>query len=132
MCFTIFQNEEMPFETMKTRSRESRKIVIFPKGLVHSFGKKLVLFPHFFKKKKQAKQMCFTISQKERNASLGYKKKKFKKSKNCDFSKGVSPWFWPKNGNFSRFLFQQKQARKISFMIFQKEETPLQTIKSRS
>ena len=37
-----------------------------------------------------------------------YKNKKFKKSKNCDFSKGVSPWFWPKIGNFSRFLFQSK------------------------
>ena len=28
-----------------------------------------------------------------KNASLGYKNKKLKKSKNCDFSKAVSPWF---------------------------------------
>ena len=40
-----------------------------------------------------------------RNASLDYKNKKFKKSKNWDFSKAVSPWFWSKIGNFSRFLF---------------------------
>ena len=33
-----------------------------------------------------------------KNACLGYKNKKFKKSKNCNFSKGVSPWFWLKIG----------------------------------
>ena len=38
----------MPFETIKTRSSKSRKVVIFPKGLVHSFGKKLVIFPDFY------------------------------------------------------------------------------------
>ena len=27
---------------------------------------------------------------------LHYKKQKFQKSKNQDFSKGVSPWFWSK------------------------------------
>ena len=29
----------------------------------------------------------------EKNAFLDYKNKKFKKSKNWDFSKGVNPWF---------------------------------------
>ena len=38
-------------------------------------------------------------------AFLGYKKKLFKKSKNGHFSKGVNPWFWPKNGHFSNFFF---------------------------
>ena len=36
---------------------------------------------------------------------VSYKKKKFKKSKNCHFSKGVSPWFWSKIGHFSIFFF---------------------------
>ena len=40
-----------------------------------------------------------------KNAFLGYKNKKFKKSKNWDFSKGVNPWFWTKNGHFSKFVF---------------------------
>ena len=39
------------------------------------------------------------------NAFLGYKNKKFKKSKNGHFCKGVNPWFWPKNGHFSKFFF---------------------------
>ena len=36
---------------------------------------------------------------------LGYKNKKFRKSKNWDFSKGFNPWFWCKNGHFSKFFF---------------------------
>ena len=41
-----------------------------------------------------------------KNAFLGYKNKKFKKWKNCHFSKGVSPWFWSKIGHFSIFFFK--------------------------
>ena len=40
-----------------------------------------------------------------KNAFLGYKNKKFKKSKNWHFSKGVNPSFWSKNGHFSNFFF---------------------------
>ena len=40
-----------------------------------------------------------------KNAFLGYKNKKFKKSKNWHFFKGVNPWFWSKNGLFSNFFF---------------------------
>ena len=40
-----------------------------------------------------------------KNAFLSYKNKKFKKSKNSHFSKGVNPWFWFKNGHFSNFFF---------------------------
>ena len=40
-----------------------------------------------------------------KNAFLGYKNKKFKKSKNGHFFKGVNPWFWSKNDHFSKFFF---------------------------
>jgi len=36
-----------------------------------------------------------------KNAFQGYKNKKFKKSKNWDFSKGVNPWSWSKIGHFA-------------------------------
>ena len=39
------------------------------------------------------------------NACLGYKNKKFKKSKNSHFSTGVNPLFWSKNGHFSNLFF---------------------------
>ena len=41
----------------------------------------------------------------QKNAFLGYKTYKFKSSKNWDFSKGVNPWFWFKNGLFFKLFF---------------------------
>ena len=40
-----------------------------------------------------------------KNAFLGYKNRKFKKSKYRQFSKWVNPWFWSKNDQFSNFFF---------------------------
>ena len=40
-----------------------------------------------------------------KNDFLGCKNKKFKKSKNWHFSKGVNRWFWSKNGHFANFIF---------------------------
>ena len=53
-----------------------------------------------------------------KNAFLGHKNKKFKKSKNWHFSRGVNPWFWSYNGHFSNFFFLDNIVQKISFMIF--------------
>ena len=41
----------------------------------------------------------------QKNVFLAYTTKKFEKSKNWDFSKGVNPWFWSKNGHFSMSFF---------------------------
>ena len=40
-----------------------------------------------------------------KNAFLGYKNKKFKRSKYYHYFKRVNPWFWSKNGHFSKFVF---------------------------
>ena len=40
-----------------------------------------------------------------KNTFLGYKNKKFKKSKNWHFCKGVNPWFSSKDGHCSKFFF---------------------------
>ena len=41
----------------------------------------------------------------QKKAFLGFKKRKFKKSKNWHFSKGVNPWFMAKNGHFWKLFF---------------------------
>ena len=41
----------------------------------------------------------------QKNAILSYKKKKFKNTKNWHFSKGINPWFWPKNDHFGNLFF---------------------------
>ena len=48
MCFMIFESERKSFYDIKTGRLKSRKIEIFPKGLVHGFGPKLTIFPCFF------------------------------------------------------------------------------------
>ena len=50
-----------------------------------------------------------------KNAFLGYKNMKLKKSKNWDFSKGVSPLFWFKIGHFSMFSLKIIEGKEISF-----------------
>ena len=42
---------------------------------------------------------------KRNNAYLGYKNEKFKKVEKLTFFQRVNPWFWSKNGNFSKFFF---------------------------
>ena len=48
----------------------------------------------------------------QKNALLDYKNKKFKKSKNWHFSKGVNPRFRSKNAHFSNYFFRQNRLGK--------------------
>ena len=62
------------------------------------------ILPTFFFSNIGQENLFYDILERK-NALLRYKNKKFKKSKNWYFSKGVSPWFWSKNGQFSNFFF---------------------------
>ena len=50
-----------------------------------------------------------------KNDFLGYKNKKFKQSKYWYISKGVNPWFWSKNGQFSNFFFLGNRGQENFF-----------------
>ena len=65
---------------------------------------KLPFFQLFFLGDIDQENVFYDILERKK-AFLGYKNNKFKKSKNCHFSKGVNPWFWSKNGHFSNFFF---------------------------
>ena len=60
-----------------------------------------------------------------------YKNKKFKKSKNWLFSKGVVPWFRSKNGHFSNVFFLGNKRKKNVFLIFWNGKTFFYNIKTR-
>ena len=77
----------------------------FSKGVNPWFWSKNGHFSNFFFLGNIQQENLFYDILKRKNASLGYKNKKFKKSKNGHFSKGVNPWFWCKNGHFSNFFF---------------------------
>ena len=79
MSFMTFQNEKLPFQAIKTRSSKSRKIDIFPKGLTHGFGSKMPIFGIFFLGNIGLENVFYDILERK-NAFLGYKNKKFKKS----------------------------------------------------
>ena len=81
MCFRIFQNEKTLFQAIKTRSSKSRKIHIFPNRLTHGFGQKLAIVPSFVFGNISHENMFYHILERK-IASLGYRKRKFKKSKN--------------------------------------------------
>ena len=89
---------------MKTRGSSSRTIEIFPKGLTHGFGQKMAIFLVFFLGNIGQENVFYEIL-KRQNAFLAYENKRFIKSNNRDFSKGVNPRFWSKNGHFSCFFF---------------------------
>ena len=104
-CLSLYFRKKNPFYVIKTRSSKSRKINIFSKGLDHGFGPKVAIFPNVFFFGNIGKENVFHDILAQKIAFLGYKNKKFKKSKNWHFSKGVNPSFWYKNGHFSKLFF---------------------------
>ena len=91
-----------------------KKLTFLLQGLTLGFGLKMAIFPTFIFGNIGQKNVLQDILERK-NDFLGYKSKKFKKSKNCDFSKGVNQWFWYKNGHFSNFFFLGKIGQKNVF-----------------
>ena len=132
MSFTIFQNEKTPFQVIKTRRSKSRKITIFPKELSHGFGPKMPFFSTSLFQATQARKMSFTIFQNEKTPFQTIKRRSSKSRKIAIFPKGLTHGYGPKMTIFPTSFFQAKQAREMSFTIFQNEKTPFQVIKTRS
>ena len=65
----------------------------------------MAIFQTFFFLRNIGQENVFDDILEPKNAFLGFKNNKFKKSKNWHFSIGVNPWFWCKNGLFSNFFF---------------------------
>ena len=78
----------------------------YSKGVNPWFWSKNSHFPIFFLLGNIGQKNIFYDIRGRKNAFLGYKNRKLKKSKNWHFSKRVNPWFWSKNGHFSNLIFQ--------------------------
>ena len=87
---------------MKTRSSKSQKIEIFQRGIPW-FRSKNGRFSNFLGGGNSCQENVFYDSLERKNTFVGYKNKKFAKSKNWRFSRGVNPWYWSKTGHFSDF-----------------------------
>ena len=77
-------------------------------------------FQHFVWGNKGQENVFYDILERK-NGSLGYKNKKLKKWKNWNFSKGVNPCFWSKNGHFSKFFLSQYRLGNVFYHILQRK-----------
>ena len=69
MCFTIFWNEKMLLQAIRTRISKSRKLESFPKGLVHGFDPKLAIFPSFHFSHQRAGKCVLRYSRRKKRLS---------------------------------------------------------------
>ena len=76
----------------------------FSKEVKPWFLSKMAMFAIFFLGN-IGRENVFKDILERKNAFLGYRKNKLKKSKNWHSSKEVNPRFWSKNGHFSNFFF---------------------------
>ena len=129
--FSIFYNKKTCFLATKQEVQKVEKLPFFHRGYCTVLVKNWRFFHLFFLGKIGQENVFYDILQRK-NVFLSYKNKKFKKSKNCNFSKWFSPQFWSKIRHFSIFSFQAVKARKMSFTILQNQKTPFQAIKTRS
>ena len=93
------------FLSYKNKNFKKSKNSHFSKGVNPWFWSKNGHFYNFFFLGNIGQENVFNNVPERKNPFLRYKNKKFKKSKNWPFSKGVNPWFWSKNGHFSKFFF---------------------------
>ena len=99
------RTKKTPFYGIKTRSSNKSKNWHFSKGVNPWLRSKNGHFCNFVFSGNIGQENVFYDILERKNTFLGYKNKKFKKSKNLHFSKEVNPWFWYENGHFSNFFF---------------------------
>ena len=101
----------------KQEVKKDEKFRFFPKGLTHGFGPKMAIFPTFFLGNIGQEKFFYDILE-QIDAFLGYKNEKVK---NCQFSKGVNPWFWSKNGHFSNFFLGNIGQENVFYDILERK-----------
>ena len=108
MSFTIFQNEKMPFQAIKTRSSKSRKIDIFLKGLTHGFCPNITIFPTFFVFRQYRPGKCLLRYCRTKKKPFQAIKTRSSQSRKIDiFLKGLTHGFGPKMAIFPTVFFGQ-------------------------
>ena len=99
------------FRGFKNKTFKKSKNSHFSKGVTHGFGQKMAIFPRFFLGNTGKENVFYDILERK-NAFRGFKNKRFKKSKNWHFSKGVTHGFGPKMAIFPRIFFREYRERK--------------------
>ena len=114
-CLLWYSRTKKRLSWLSKQEVQKVKILTFFHGVNPWFWSKNGHFSDFFFLGTIGQESVFFDILERKNAFLGCKNKKFKKSKNWDFCKGVNPWFWSKNGNFSNFFFFRNIGQKNVF-----------------
>ena len=112
------------FRGYKNKNFKKSNISHFSKGVNPLFWSINGHFSNFVLLGNIAKENVFYDILEKKNALLRYKNKKFKRSKDWHFSKGVNPWFWSKNGHFSNFVFLGNIGEENVFYDILERKTP--------
>ena len=96
------------FQDYKNKKLKKWKNCHFCKGVNPWYWSKNGHFPNFFFLGNIGQKNVFYDILERKKAFQGYKKRKFKKSKNWHFSKRVNAWFWSKNCHFCAHFFFRK------------------------
>ena len=97
--------QKKAFLGYKNKKFKKSKNWLFSKRVNPSFSSKNGHFSKVFFLGNIGKENVFHDMLERKKAFLGFENKKFKKSSNWQFSNGVNPWFWSKNGHFSKLFF---------------------------
>ena len=100
------------FQGYKNNKLKKSKNKPFSKWVTSWFSSQTSHFFNFYFQAIQATKNHFYDILERKNAFLSCKNKKFKKSKNCHFSKGVNTSFSSNNGLFQNFFFSQYRPGK--------------------
>ena len=96
----------------KQKGQKIKKLRFFQRGQYVVQVQNWPYFQHIFLGDKGQENVLYDILERKNNF-LGYKNNRFYKAKNGHFSKGVSPWFWLKNGHYPNFfVFRQYKPAK--------------------
>ena len=115
---------------LRYKKKESKKSKNwhFSKGVNPWFLSKNSHFFNFFFLSNLGQENVFYDILERKNAFLSYKNKKFKKSKNWHFSKGVNPWFLSENGHFSNFFFLKHFRPRKCLLQYSRTKKRLSTL----
>ena len=136
MSLTIFQNKKTPFQAIKKRSSNSRKIDIFPwNWSMEFYCSKNGKFSHFFQAI-QHRKMSFTIFQNEKTPFQAIKTGSSKTRKNVSFSTFLTSFLYSleryffvleyRKRHFPGLYCQKKQLEKWPFLDQSFGLTPLE------
>ena len=92
-CLLPYSRKKNSFLGYKKKKLKKSKNWHFSQGVNPWFWSKNGHFFNFSFLSYLGHENVFQDILERKNAFLGYKKKKYKKSKKCHFSKGVNPWF---------------------------------------